>query len=343
MALLDHTVSTIVITDVEPDDLLAIGYLLYKQVDIVRIVVLNHQFQTDGWNREHLLKDYLRVTNHQSLKVDVYTDINSVSVDLRALVANYPTVQLIALGNWLPILELSQNYTYPTDQKTINVFGYGSVNIRWAAQMITGGFDRVAQILNSNSSPYRFYIFETFGAFGDRRYATVTNVNMKKVYDMLAENQYQSNKHLVKIRTTVVDWNRLMLTKFHGQNPEIIGIFDDYTRGWIDHPEYIEDLRTLTQPTKLSPFVMLILENPWEFVCADIGLVICALDSTLVQQFKPCTAVEFSQPDGYTVPKFKNSGNSHLYYYKSDDQASQASHASTLAQYETYLGEFLKK
>lgn len=107
-----------------------------------------------------------------------------------------------------------------------------------------------------------------------------------------------------------------------------------FSQDLIDIEPLLNELNPIVKTFKVDPRIETILENPYEFVCADIGLVICAMDEHLAKDFVPCKKIEFCEMSGFVTPKVasKDDHEHHvkIYYYQSQDKQETHARVSSL-------------
>lgn len=352
--MMDNAVPTLVITDGEPDDMLAIGYMLKKNIPIVNITILNHQSREDKWHRKNQMQTYLASTGHdQTFIVQSYDEIDFASFGLYKDIDAHDQIQIVCLANWYPMLELCDQRRYPIRHANIDVFAYGSANIRWAKRTTQYEYKKISAILNDPKHPYRFFIFETFGAFGPRDQALVTQTNMPDVYASLCppSTTTLSSPQKKCLVNSILAWNNITILRLlrkrgdfqHHQLNNVVSKcaqFRDMLSKWhfsqdlIDIELLLNEVNPMVKIFKVDPMIETILENPYEFVCADIGLVICAMDEHLAKDFVPFKKIEFCDMSGFATPKVASNDdpqhNVKIYYYQSQDKQETNARVSSL-------------
>ena len=352
--MIDNAVPTLVITDGEPDDMLAIGYMLKKNIPIVNITILNHQSRDDGWHRKNQMQTYLASTCHdQKFIVRSFDEIDFVSFGLYKEIESYDKIQIVCLANWYPMLELCNQHRYPVRHANIDVFAYGSANIRWAKRTTQYEYKKISAILNDPKSPYRFFIFETFGAFGPRVQALVTRTNMPDVYESLCPTSTTTLSSPQKkcLVNSILAWNNVTILRLlrkrndfeHHQLNKVVSKCEqfremlstwNFSQDLIDIELLLNEVNPIVKLFKVDPMIETIIENPYEFVCADIGLVICAMDEHLAKDFVPCKKIEFCEMSGFATPKVASKDDQEhpvkIYYYQSRDKQETNARVSSL-------------
>jgi hypothetical protein len=248
-------------TDVEADDIIAMKMLVNMNVIPVKIYC---DCRNDGYDRMFRLKQF--VSEHLAWK-----DIPIIRDKYQLLsfgMLTGPKV-IISLANMYPLYYLSSTiFPYKLAEET-TVLQYGSVNIRWAKKelMNTDKFsEESANIALSDLMTRvfkKFYLFETFHAFGTCNQAN-NDVAPEFIAKLCADNLIKSN---------IESWNTHCMVKC------IEDIKEDPTFADLT----LENVREydLTKCTNYSAKIITsILKYPYQSVAADYAAIASIVDES---------------------------------------------------------------
>jgi len=271
----------VVITDSEPDDVAAIMYLLSSGVTIEYIFVI-HQDTT--WGCLDVIQQTLVACDkkipHESIDGDgsnLLHALNTTRVDT-----------VICLANWSPLVTLVRNN--PDLTKTLTVYAYGSVNIRWALKSQSPD-----ELITAITSGYKnFYCFETFWAFGPDRANDLSNDSCPEYGVKIRTSD---SPCWILLRRLVTDWNVKKASEFEA-----------------DIEKFMKKSPSDQKISVYRKIIQRIRHDPLQMVCADIGLVV-AMGSNVPGQFQPAS-ISFGD-NNYT--KINHVESSSFYHYTNGD------------------------
>ena len=328
------------ITDGESDDLAALLLvllliLLGHNISIPAILVLNDRQKKDGWNRFYWvnkLLDIYRLQNPSSepIHCEECLNIDEAESRIEVLLKIYPDCyDIFSLGSVLPFAGMQTSDFKGTP---INVWTYGSVNIRWAASHMSkqlasveqadlipsDPYEILAQMFNAPDARLKFHIFETFGAYGPKSSSTINIVSCPELYDWIRDD---TSDYALFLRDAIIGWNTVSYNRIVAKigadllqemlsqvDPSIVLSFQTVS-------DYISRIygplqRLVESNPKLKMDVDILVymaKCPLQMVCADVGLAAAATVDGLDAHFIPCTIGFGDGSNGgkrFTTPKF---------------------------------------
>jgi hypothetical protein len=291
---------TILITDTEPDDIIAIIVLTKCKINITHAIVIDRSIDCK-WDR---LDYYKQLRQHVEIPEACYLPAATVNNYLTGLNYDNPT-QIICLANFLPLVHLHQSL--PESTKKITVWAYGSVNMRWALNDVSK--EQLLQTINAGYE--KFYLFETFAAYGP-----INDVNMTNGADFHAHIDTSTSQLVQFFKHTVNNWNNYLRDKMVAKlvlvNPEkytqlltnFASVTEIYASCSKDDPSYI-NLKILNS-----------MNQCWsQFVFADIGLIMAMIDYE--NDKNSWQQTQITMPQRFTIPDSPLCDTT-CYYYKGD-------------------------
>lgn len=344
----DHDITTIAshtllhpvccITDVEPDDFLAILAAIALGVQFHSFLIVDRT-QEDEWDRLGRFKQFQQIVQDIANVPVHYGDANSLdahlftyTIEQMAAMNTMPIV--ICLANYLPLIRFAQKN--PKAAQSTTVMGYLSVNLRWTKSVLkktTGETnDQVMTLINTAFKS--FISFETFGAFGQVN--TANENNTPAINDLL---KHASHPYIQFIQTQIQDWNTHMkyycidkLSKkdlFKGMHHENVDVYCDTLRHCIEDHERVD--------YKIRGKAKILLDihtHTLQFVFADVGLMVAMLGPpSLLHSFKHVKLVG----EVYTSTKDAELSDTAYYY-----QVSPPLQTSTLSQFDQVLTQIFQ-
>jgi hypothetical protein len=295
-AMLDTTQPILLITDLEPDDAFAFAVLTAARVKIAHVLVVNRGNE-DHWSRDKLTNELL--TTCKQFVTYTYCSAAEMGLTLASTLTTMQCKRIVCLANFLPLVDLI--LTQPELAKQIKVWAYGSANLRWALDLADPNI-----VMNAINTGYKaFYLFETHGAFGLKNVASVTTT--PEFAQWLRTTQTPIAEFLRKI---IKEWNNITLLKYFvrfanaSDEPNLKSFcanmtFDQFATMVYGNDDSNKEIRQqfagiLRQIPSTSThhravkIVLQLLDDAYELVFADIGLIVAALHPEWSKHFVPC-------------------------------------------------------
>lgn len=278
-------VHSIIITDMEPDDSAAI-ITCVSQGTLPDCICIVDRSEEDNWDRLKSFKQLSSLLGIQNTPFK-YAKAEQIAHFISEYVSKYDKNEndefmIICLANFMPLYDLSRKLDIPKSK--ITVAAYGSVNMRWALKALDieckndkKAYDaKKSDFLQMINTGYKaFYLFETFGAFGQKN--AVDNNIAPELIELLQTSSHPLIKFL---NAEIGAWNDIIMKS----EIKDLNISDEYKLLTLENLDsYTEQLKKSAEDESFSDrlsakIVYSILQCKSQFVFADIGLMIALLN-----------------------------------------------------------------